>query len=377
MGLPLFVPRVESDIPAKSPAKTDPAHARSPIRRPERSSEQTRRALAADVPEQRRRLIQWREQRLRMLAAFQPDNNDILNNTTLPVSPAPPPHALRNSTSRDALRRDRLMNLSRLAAQPANEPSASENELLTLGYMLPPIREPSQPPTSSRPNSQLPRASRNERTTSPPPTNRAALADWTLRHRDTPSDEPAPSEWRSVFLGIDRRRPLDGLGDRDRSLSPEGDGVWDTLQSTLTPDPQPPSVGSSFASTNAGPTLGPLSSGTTSVNTSITTPATDPCEPGADNHSESDTELNLDPRRPAWSSMRRSYADVISGTPARSRGQSHADDVADSTDAGWLTGMHRIVSRLATREDIPDEWWAQAGLSRSMSWDDPTNDPSN
>lgn len=53
-------------------------------------------------------------------------------------------------------------------------------------------------------------------------------------------------------------RGVDGLGDRDRSLSPE---VWDTLLSTLTPDPQPPSAGSSFASVAASQTAGP-SSGT-------------------------------------------------------------------------------------------------------------------
>lgn len=40
---------------------------------------------------------------------------------------------------------------------------------------------------------------------------------------------------------------LDGLGDRDRSLSPE----WDTLLTTLTPDAQPPSATSSFASSAA------------------------------------------------------------------------------------------------------------------------------
>ncbi|CAK7201328.1 hypothetical protein SEUCBS139899_004032 [Sporothrix eucalyptigena] len=44
---------------------------------------------------------------------------------------------------------------------------------------------------------------------------------------------------------------VDGLGDRRRSLSPVGDEAWDTLLTTLTPDPQPPSVGTSFASTSS------------------------------------------------------------------------------------------------------------------------------
>lgn len=45
-----------------------------------------------------------------------------------------------------------------------------------------------------------------------------------------------------------RAGPIDGLGDRERSLSPDTNGTWDTLLTTLTPDPQPPSAGSSFAS---------------------------------------------------------------------------------------------------------------------------------
>jgi hypothetical protein len=31
-----------------------------------------------------------------------------------------------------------------------------------------------------------------------------------------------------------------------------------------------------------------------------------------------------------------------------------------------LGGTQRIISRLAGREDIPDEWWASAGLSRIL-----------
>lgn len=55
--------------------------------------------------------------------------------------------------------------------------------------------------------------------------------------------------YRAYDVGAQRRTVdprQDGLGDRDRSLSPERDDVWNTLLSTITPDPQPPSVGSSF-----------------------------------------------------------------------------------------------------------------------------------
>ncbi|KAI1140144.1 hypothetical protein F5Y05DRAFT_377344 [Hypoxylon sp. FL0543] len=164
-------------------------------------------------------------------------------------------------------------------------------------------------------------------------------------------------------------RLVDGLGDRDRSLSPEGDGVWDTLQSTLTPDPQPPSVGSSFASTTASTAASTAASAATSQNptvpssrTSITGPREDvepPCDPvneaeGFVDSSEDAEAPRLDqPRRP---NGRLSYAEAaVSGA-------------GPSAEPEWLPGMHHIIRRLAARQDIPDEWWQQAGLSRSMSW---------
>lgn len=172
---------------------------------------------------------------------------------------------------------------------------------------------------------------------------------------------------------------LDGLGDRNRSLSPEGDHVWDTLLSTLTPDPQPPSVGSSFASASAS-AVASQSAATGSSSTSLTGPevADDsalehPCESGfegSDTEGEEDAEqrtvTRLDSRRmdnmlalfatrrPAGT--RRSYAEVTRRT---SRSNSNDD----------LAGMLRIVTGLARREDIPDEWWAEAGLSRNLSRD--------
>ncbi len=178
---------------------------------------------------------------------------------------------------------------------------------------------------------------------------------------------------------------FDGLGDRNRSLSPEGDNVWDTLLSTLTPDPQPPSVGSSFASASASASAAASQGAATgSSSTSLTGPevADDsalehPCESGFEG---SDTEGDEDPdsrTRPRLESRRmdhmlalfaprgpygsrRSYADVARRT---SRSNSNDD----------LTGMLRIVSNLARREDIPDEWWAEAGLSRTLSRETSSN----
>lgn len=168
-----------------------------------------------------------------------------------------------------------------------------------------------------------------------------------------------------------RQARLDGLGDRDRSLSPEGDAAWETLLTTLTPDPQPPSVGSSFASASAAASA---SSNTDSMTTSRTTPdSTDAMHPAVDTACDvaddgsdiSDTEeedsdaweayVELRGRRDELRSQRdglyRSYAEAVE---ARARG-----GMEDN-----LGGMQRIVRRLASRDDIPDEWWAEVGLSR-------------
>lgn len=169
---------------------------------------------------------------------------------------------------------------------------------------------------------------------------------------------------------------FDGLGDRDRSLSPEGDGVWDTLLSSITPDPQPPSVGTSFASTSA-PASAPASAATSqsasnsarSSHTSLTVPAgarqTEeadmfdfdyPCESSGETDTEGDDEAESGEN--TLRRFGRSYADVV----ARSQSQSHRED----DDSLSVESMQRIVRNLARREDIPDEWWAEAGLSRSL-----------
>lgn len=162
-------------------------------------------------------------------------------------------------------------------------------------------------------------------------------------------------------------RYMDGLGDRERS--PEDDSAWDTLQSSITPDPQPPSLGSSFAST----TVSAAASQTTasSSNTPVTNPDEEviepPCDPidqdtGSDGEGDTEgAELRRQPsRRPTPHGDRRSYGDMASDVvPAGD------DDEPDSLE--WLSEMRRIVQRLASRQDIPDQWWASVGLTRSMT----------
>ena len=167
---------------------------------------------------------------------------------------------------------------------------------------------------------------------------------------------------------------VDGLGDRDRSLSPEGDGAWDTLLTTISPDPQPPSVGSSFASTsasaaatNASNTESSATSMAPSVDNADDNTFENVCEyvenhspaPGMDEEEEMDI-YELDDAQAAGERFWRGYADVVvarADRVARHAGQTESDS---------LGGMQRIVRRLARREDIPDEWWAEAGLSRTL-----------
>jgi hypothetical protein len=195
------------------------------------------------------------------------------------------------------------------------------------------------------------------------------------------------------------RHDNDGLGDRARSLSPaDAENLWDTLLTTVTPDPQPPSIGSSFASTN--PNLSRSATQTSahaSSRTSLNGPEVhedyenpfDSCYNSDSDHAhddanaeelererdqdamamqeeegeeEDDDELNGDdlPSFLRLRSNRRSYAEVAAETRDLMGG-------SGANDALELLSMQRIVRHLARREDIPDEWWAEAGLSRTLS----------
>ncbi|KAJ4326540.1 hypothetical protein N0V84_003063 [Fusarium piperis] len=286
----------------------------------------------------------------------------------------------------------------------------------------------------------------------PPTTTRSSTAEERRRRRDDFRNR-AMANLERTERRLDRARQnrgVDGLGDRDRSLSPE---VWDTLLTTLTPDPQPPSAGSSFASTVASQSAGASSS------TPLTAPdpphdtlADQACESGCEN---SDTE-SPDYEHPDFALIRRrrdalrrvrvrvpdyNLDGPVDGPISRGSGAVNSESSAarrrrspdgplpsgedvtgntaeldgplnvaqqrprhgwvgqlsvgnsddeqvlerwgvtreDSTTSGnntivgdedWM-GMQRIVRSLARREDIPDEWWAEAGLSRNLPGDGP------
>lgn len=204
-----------------------------------------------------------------------------------------------------------------------------------------------------------------------------------------------------------RRPTIDGLGDRQRSISPEDDPLndtWETLLTTITPDVHLPSADSSFTSTAASASSNQArsSSSTRSGNTSLAQatslgPSTtmhmildpypeffNPCDfPEFSSDSDTEAESDLDPRSSAAQRRNRArsrllrYASTVGSTqdnqppisilarrttlPSISSLLSH--DPASDLD---LQQMQAIVDRLARREDIPEEWWAAAGLSRTV-----------
>lgn len=198
-----------------------------------------------------------------------------------------------------------------------------------------------------------------------------------------------------------RRPMIDGLGDRQRSFSPDEDresDAWETLLTTITPDATLPSADSSFASTAASASTNPMRDGAsnrqtqpTSLGSSSTTmhmildPYPEylhPCDfPDFTSDSDTEAELDLESRPPAalrrhrhtrsrYSSGVGSTQDsqppitILSRTPTRpSISSLPPPDPASDLE---LQQMQAIVDRLARREDIPDEWWAAAGLSRTM-----------
>ncbi|KAI0451149.1 hypothetical protein F5B21DRAFT_388992 [Xylaria acuta] len=398
MGLPLFIPPVESDVPVKLSPKhpADPSHTRSPIRRTER----------------RRQLNETRERRLRMLDAIQAADyaspRQVRNalqppSTTRSVSrPADAPRVSGRRSPR--LENPRISELTQhldLERRYLGRPTTELSRVFTIdaigddphSHLNPEASGTQVPEWPSPPHHSLLDTSFAPRL----PLDRALISGRSSWRRETDRDNEESryrhrsgrerlrqlqSELRDLethtrreaaMRHAQRVRYLDGLGDRDRSLSPEGDGVWDTLQSTLTPDPQPPSVSSSFASTVVSAAT-PQAHRTDSVNTSITTPDEEiepPCDPVLENSSsdgEDDVEDQpIEPSRQPTPHARRSYADVAA-EPQSGQSPESADTI--DHDREWLSGMHRIVRGLASRGDIPDEWWAQAGLSRSMSWED-------
>ncbi|KAK4154597.1 hypothetical protein C8A00DRAFT_32633 [Chaetomidium leptoderma] len=390
MGLRLYQPPVESDIQSKPPADRS-ARSRSTIRR------------VLDRSEDR-----VRERRRRVLAAAAAYNSFDARRGTATAEPASIPPATTDSTGtrwggsehrralgetnrRVGILDDRVVAMfgerwAHLHAEsnpsPLRDDDNDPSPMLTMAvepefmprrtqlrpeptYALSSIRSTQAPNHTSRRVSR-PHATVWSRI------RRRGNSESSIGSIHTASDgyQPRHTISRPSPWAIEAA-DLDGLGDRNRSLSPEGDNVWDTLLSTLAPDPQPPSVGSSFASASAS-AAATQSTAAASSRTSFTTMDAaaesafePPCESGCDN---SDTEgdddddddlLDQIPYGRGMANIRRHPTLFFERT------RSNNEDPLELL--GGIGGMQRIVRNLARREDIPDEWWADAGLSRTLS----------
>lgn len=160
-------------------------------------------------------------------------------------------------------------------------------------------------------------------------------------------------------------------------MSPDGGvAAWDTLLASIVSDPQPPSAGSSFASTSAAGAAASSSanSGPASTSTPMTSFGTIDEVPALQDCDISDSGLNSDEEE----DMQMFQHIIRAGSDRRWRSSSWADvavaradrvaQISNAEDTEHLGGMQRIISRLAERDDIPEEWWRMAGLRR-----EPTN----
>lgn len=230
---------------------------------------------------------------------------------------------------------------------------------------------------------------------------------------DGPADEPGPHVpllrrvgERSVneALRPNREPVVDGLGDRQRSLSPEyhrgDDDAWETLLTTITPDVNLPSADSSFTSASASGTNAPRDGTTTnSSDNSQTLPSPldsavptmhmvldpypeflNPCdypEPDSETEPESESAQRLlnrnhrsSLRRPTW--RPRGHPFPMSIPPPISTAS-----VAFSNPPSYQdTQQHlqSIMDRLVQRENLPDFLFTTAGLPHVHDRRTGTND---
>lgn len=198
-----------------------------------------------------------------------------------------------------------------------------------------------------------------------------------------------------------REPVVDGLGDRQRSLSPDDDpghDAWETLLTTITPDTNLPSADSSFTSASVSATNG--SRNRTSTHSFQTRPSTldsaaptmhmildpypeylNPCD--YPTTSDSDTELESDvtqlpffreyqaqvQRAARFAQGSRSTADNHSPLPTASLTISDPPPYDDSERR-----LRILVEQFAQQENIPDSLWTAIGQPHLSDRGTGTND---
>jgi hypothetical protein len=226
---------------------------------------------------------------------------------------------------------------------------------------------------------------------------------------------PPPDTWESSYPPLRRVGHLsppafsfrhDGLGDRQRSPgysvddSTAEEDTWETLLTTMEEDENQPSVESSFTSAIASASTSRRSDSASRSGRSSQTTATSlgdlepvdagqPCESDNDQdetpevHDPSATSMirrarlrhgrysppspSFNQQRQAFERMRDAARENIASAQRRTAAAEERlrwmESRAAATEAE-VAQMQSFVDRLARREDIPDEFWAAAGLSR-------------
>ncbi|KAL2073613.1 hypothetical protein VTL71DRAFT_10939 [Oculimacula yallundae] len=409
MGLPLFITPVEPEVASKAAEKIA-SQPRSSIRRQRTlrgpharlTAEARRRRILGlmpeaeqyeDVPEGQRgnepnytegdslasssglsRALRLERLRMRDPLSFEREHASILHidGPLMPPVPESRDYSVAEERQREIYRlRHARQSLRRMSRRhPAPTPPYTDMDLAftrqadspRLSSSLTPVLSPSrQASTGSMPSPPHRSLEENDFTniSGGPPTTETA-------GRSSLSEEAQfLSRQRSVVNAmrlrrLNRQARLDGLGDRDRSLSPEGGAAWDILLTSITPDPQVPSAGSSFASISAAAAAAssPSGSGPSSGSASASTSMTSLDATGEHECDVSDSGTNTEDEEEDIYEIQelsgnggrgdrfwRSYADVVTA-----RAERRAERPLDQ-EVG-LGDMRRIMSRLARREEL-------------------------
>ncbi|CAI7564258.1 unnamed protein product [Penicillium glandicola] len=399
MGIPMWREPSKSEAPKSALEKDSTASARSSIRRgpSRRSSSRVRRA---DI------LSSFHSQIIGEL------RRDAAEPRRVPrFSFIPPNGAIENAVALEQAEREAL---SWAQSRAANAPRQSEaanrrfrsyrDQALTelLGRMDSQPRNTNASP-SLTPNF-APALAYHTSASSTPSDSRVRLPSMRDRYNpDLPTNSSFPPEVPEYRSHNTQTRPtrdpvVDGLGDRQRSPSPDGEretDAWETLLSTITPDATLPSTDTSFTSASAAvPDISRNARPRSSVN--LTEPMTaeaarahfgldpypdhlNPCDFSSSDDEGPPSSYREFMRRPAMARRHPDQHSTMSNHPpvtiptimpltvlAMSEERRQNLSGSDRHQSDDLHHMQIILDRLARREDIPDDWWAAAGLARTL-----------
>ncbi|KAK9856210.1 hypothetical protein MYU51_000911 [Penicillium brevicompactum] len=174
---------------------------------------------------------------------------------------------------------------------------------------------------------------------------------------------------------------MDGLGDRQRSPSPDGEretDAWETLLSTITPDATLPSNDSSFASTSAAAPdarnrARPAHSSSLGSRHVTLDPYPDhlnPCDFSSSDDEESPRHremliLEREALRARETRRRERNSTLSAHPPLPPIAFAIQDNSNHSSDE--IQQMQVILDRLAGREDNHHDWWAAVGVTPTLN----------